>query len=120
MRKASGVLAVYRGKLCIIRASGGKGWTIPKGGVEKGLTRKESAAKEAFEEAGLIGHIKDKVGDVVLVKQGVLQQIAVFSMVVSMLSDKYPEKKRRDRKFVNREEALKKLPAVYHELVRNL
>ena len=34
-------------------------WILPKGWVEKRLTEAELAAKEAFEEAGIIGHISD-------------------------------------------------------------
>ena len=33
-------------------------WTFPKGGVESGLTHAESAALEAFEEAGVHGRIE--------------------------------------------------------------
>ena len=34
-------------------------WVLPKGWAEKGLTGSEVAAKEAFEEAGIIGVILD-------------------------------------------------------------
>lgn len=38
----------------LIRSRKGR-WTFPKGGVEPGLTRAQSAALEAFEEAGVHG-----------------------------------------------------------------
>ncbi|MEL6104638.1 MAG: NUDIX domain-containing protein, partial [Planctomycetota bacterium] len=31
------------------------GWVLPKGSIEPGMTPEESAANEAFEEAGVIG-----------------------------------------------------------------
>jgi len=34
-------------------------WTFPKGGVEPGLTRAQSAALEAFEEAGVHGRMEE-------------------------------------------------------------
>ena len=34
-------------------------WTFPKGGVEPGLTRAQTAALEAFEEAGVHGRIEE-------------------------------------------------------------
>lgn len=118
MRRASGVLAIYQGKLCIISASNGKGWTIPKGGVEPGMTKKESAAKEAFEEAGLIGHVKDKIAEIEFTKAGVKQQVALFTMQVSLLADDYPERKTRKRKLVGKDEALRKLPEYYHSALK--
>ena len=41
----------------LITSSDGRRWGIPKGVVEPNLTSAESAAKEAFEEAGIRGRI---------------------------------------------------------------
>jgi 8-oxo-dGTP pyrophosphatase MutT (NUDIX family) len=42
----------------LVRTRGGR-WIFPKGGVEAGLTRAQSAALEAFEEAGVHGRIEE-------------------------------------------------------------
>jgi len=42
----------------LVQARGGR-WTFPKGGVEPGLTQAQSAALEAFEEAGVHGRIEE-------------------------------------------------------------
>ena len=42
----------------LVRTRKGR-WTFPKGGVVKGLTRAQSAALEAFEEAGVHGRIEE-------------------------------------------------------------
>jgi 8-oxo-dGTP pyrophosphatase MutT (NUDIX family) len=42
----------------LVRTRGGK-WTFPKGSVEPGLTNAQSAALEAFEEAGVHGRIEE-------------------------------------------------------------
>jgi len=41
----------------LVRTRGGR-WTFPKGGLEPGLTHAQSAALEAFEEAGVHGRIE--------------------------------------------------------------
>jgi 8-oxo-dGTP pyrophosphatase MutT (NUDIX family) len=42
----------------LVQTRGGR-WTFPKGGVEAGLTQAQSAALEAFEEAGVHGRIEE-------------------------------------------------------------
>jgi len=42
----------------LVRTRGGR-WIFPKGGVEEGLTQAQSAALEAFEEAGVHGRIEE-------------------------------------------------------------
>jgi 8-oxo-dGTP pyrophosphatase MutT (NUDIX family) len=43
----------------LIRTSGGERWTFPKGSIARGLTHAQSAALEAFEEAGVHGRIEE-------------------------------------------------------------
>lgn len=54
--RQSGVIAVREGdeeiQVLLITSSKGERWVIPKGVVEPGLSPAESAAKEAWEEAG--------------------------------------------------------------------
>lgn len=42
----------------LVQTRGGR-WIFPKGGVERGLTHAQSAALEAFEEAGVHGRIEE-------------------------------------------------------------
>jgi 8-oxo-dGTP pyrophosphatase MutT (NUDIX family) len=42
----------------LVRTRGGR-WTFPKGGLESGLTHAQSAALEAFEEAGVHGRMEE-------------------------------------------------------------
>lgn len=42
----------------LVQTRGGR-WIFPKGGVERGLTYAQSAAREAFEEAGVHGRIEE-------------------------------------------------------------
>src|ERR1700685_2958148 len=43
----------------LVRTRGAGRWTFPKGSAEPGLTHAESAALEAFEEAGVHGRIEE-------------------------------------------------------------
>ena len=50
-------------KVLLITSRKGKKWKIPKGIVEPALSPSDSAAKEAFEEAGILGKVdKAEIG----------------------------------------------------------
>jgi len=52
---------VNRGELeFLLVETGGGRWTFPKGNIEAGLSHAESAALEAFEEAGVHGRIEEE------------------------------------------------------------
>jgi 8-oxo-dGTP pyrophosphatase MutT (NUDIX family) len=80
-------------------------WVLPKGWAEKGLTGPELAAKEAFEEAGLIGEMAAKrVGSYRYLKQlpkgrSVTCEVDVFPMRVDQLLDDWPERGQRKREW---------------------
>ena len=42
----------------LVTSRGSGRWIIPKGNLIRGLAPHESAAREAFEEAGLVGHVR--------------------------------------------------------------
>ena len=43
--------------ICLVTSRGGGRWIIPKGNPIRGLAPHEVAAREALEEAGLVGHV---------------------------------------------------------------
>lgn len=45
----------------LVTSSSGQRWIVPKGGLEKGMTRQEVALMEAAEEAGVIGTIEQGI-----------------------------------------------------------
>ncbi|MCH7773577.1 MAG: NUDIX hydrolase [Bacteroidetes bacterium] len=84
-----------------------KKWIIPKGFIEFNLSAFESAKKEAFEEAGVIGTNETfELGSFNLNKYGGLTKIIVYSMEVEKFKDDYPEKNLRKRKWYTVEEAI--------------
>ncbi len=100
-RKKNGELQVL-----LITSMKGKKWILPKGYIEFNLSPFESAKKEAYEEAGVIGtnetvelgtfRIKNSIG---------VCDIKIFSMEVIEVLDDYPEKDLRKRKWLPVKEA---------------
>lgn len=85
-------------------------WIVPKGYVEFNLTPFESAKKEAFEEAGVLGSNETtEVGTFKLNKSIGTCLIKVYTMEVYEMLEDYPEKKDRQRKWFSMEEASKRI-----------
>ncbi|MDP2302051.1 MAG: NUDIX hydrolase [Ignavibacteria bacterium] len=84
-----------------------KRWIIPKGFVELRLTAFESAKKEAYEEAGIIGTGEDfELGSYEIQKQTGRIEVRVFPLLVTKLLDIYPDVNVRQRKWYNYEDAI--------------
>jgi len=99
-----------------------KKWIIPKGFIEFNLSAFESAKKEAFEEAGVIGTNETiELGSFTIKKYGGRTNIVVYSMEVEKFKDEYPEKNLRKRKWYSVEEAIEtiSIPEVA-EMIKNL
>lgn len=77
-------------------------WTIPKGQPIKGLDGAEVAQREAFEEAGLTGHIvgREPIGHYEHAKRaprGVVRcRVEVFPLAVEAQNEDWPEKGQRE------------------------
>jgi 8-oxo-dGTP pyrophosphatase MutT (NUDIX family) len=68
--------------------------------VAKGLNERTSAAKEALEEAGILGKVsKNRIGRFRYEKWGGVCRVTVFLMEVHTVLDRWPEKDRK-RKWV--------------------
>lgn len=83
-----------------------KRWIIPKGWPEKKVKPHELAAREAYEEAGLVGHADpDAVGTFRYDKRlksgrSVWCEVQVFMMEVERELDEWPEKGQRERRWM--------------------
>lgn len=83
-----------------------KHWIVPKGYVEFNLTPFESAKKEAYEEAGVLGSNETiEVGTFKFDRAIGSCILKVFTMEVNEVLDEYPEKKDRERKWFTLDEA---------------
>ena len=82
-----------------------KRWVIPKGVKEPGLSARESAAKEALEEAGILGTVSTQpLGRYHYQKWGGSCEVQVFAMRVDKMLTEWQESY-RDREWVLLDEA---------------
>jgi 8-oxo-dGTP pyrophosphatase MutT (NUDIX family) len=87
-------------------------WVIPKGWPMHGRKPRDVAAREAFEEAGVVGRIigKKPVGSYHYSKQlpshdSVLCEVQVFLLLVEQQLEDWPEKSQRKTCWVQPQEA---------------
>jgi len=80
-------------------------WVIPKGWAEEGLTPGGLAAKEAYEEAGVLGEVTpEPVGCYSYSKRlkdgsRMTCEVGVFRMTVERLLQDWPEQGQRERRW---------------------
>jgi phosphohistidine phosphatase len=111
----SGVIPYREGarsvEVLVISSSDGRRWVVPKGLVEPDLTPAESAAKEAWEEAGIRGEVtQPALGEYTYRKWGGTCVVEVFLMRVTEERDAWPEDHRL-REWVSIEEAARRVSA---------
>jgi 8-oxo-dGTP pyrophosphatase MutT (NUDIX family) len=85
-------------EILLITSLNSKRWILPKGWLMEGLSAAESAAREAFEEAGVAGKIGGKpIGCYHYLKEkkdggGVPCRVDVFAFQVTAQMEEWPEK----------------------------
>jgi 8-oxo-dGTP pyrophosphatase MutT (NUDIX family) len=105
-------------------------WIIPKGWPQKGKAPHRSAAREAFEEAGVVGVVgRRPIGSFAYQKRfkngrRVACEVQVFPLEVKRQRKQWPERRKREVKWVSAKEAAKtvqepKLKAIIRCLARN-
>lgn len=88
-----------------------KRWILPKGQAEPKLKPHQVAENEAFEEAGLVGHIHatplTTFPSVKRLKSGreIPAEVVVFVLEVAHVLDNWPERKQRERRWMSPGEA---------------
>jgi 8-oxo-dGTP pyrophosphatase MutT (NUDIX family) len=93
-------------EILLITSTGGKRWLIPKGLIEPDMTPWESAANEAYEEAGVLGHTDEmEIGVYEYFKWGATCRVRVYLMSVEKELDPFPESTFRTRRWVAAREA---------------
>jgi 8-oxo-dGTP pyrophosphatase MutT (NUDIX family) len=104
-------------------------WIIPKGWPQKGKAPHHSAAREAYEEAGVVGAVgRRSVGSFAYKKRFnngrvMACEVHVFPLKVKRQRKQWPERRQREVKWVSAKEAAKKvqepkLSAIIRRLAR--
>lgn len=92
-----------KGKLrfVLVNSRDGDRWVLPKGKPEPDLGRRELAALEAWEEAGIRGRWERKSRvDVRLQQGGRKLRLRLYPMLVEHLASRWPEHRERERRVV--------------------
>jgi 8-oxo-dGTP pyrophosphatase MutT (NUDIX family) len=96
-------------QVLIISSTKSKRWVVPKGIIEPHLTSAESAAQEAWEEAGVKGLVHPvMVGTYTYKKWTGICQVEVFLLRVDEIFDKWLESFRK-RKWVSVKNAAERM-----------
>lgn len=100
-----------RPEILVVMSSKRKHWVLPKGISEPSLTLQASAAKEAFEEAGVEGDvIDDPLGSYTYQKWGAECTVQVYPMRVTReLSEDEWEEHHRGREWLSPKQAIKRV-----------
>lgn len=95
-------------EVLLVSSSSGKRWGIPKGWISPTLSSEQSAAKEAWEEAGVRGTVQPPaIGHYETRKFGFICRVEVFLMQVEQVEDDYPEAAVRKRQWMSFSKASK-------------
>lgn len=94
-------------RFLVIGSSKKRHWVVPKGIKDPGLTPQESAAKEAWEEAGIRGEIREQsLGNYQTEKWGAECHVDVYAMRVTEVVDEDEwEESHRARHWLSAEQA---------------
>jgi 8-oxo-dGTP pyrophosphatase MutT (NUDIX family) len=116
-----------RAEVMLITSRETRRWIIPKGWPQKGKAPHDSAAREAFEEAGVVGAVgKRAVGSFPYqkrLKNGGLTvcEVHVFPLRVRRQSKEWPEKEQREVKWLSAKEAAETVKEpMLGEIIRRL
>ncbi len=99
-------------EILLITTRQSKRWIIPKGDPIKGLTPRESAAREAFEEAGVRGAVGEKAIGLFRFQKtlegapNVLCEVKVFALNVKAQNKDWPEAAQRKTRWFEPADAL--------------
>ena len=102
-------------EVLLITSLNSKRWILPKGWLMQGMSLAESAAREAFEEAGVAGRIASKpAGSYHYLKEkkdggGVPCSVDVFALEVTGQLDDWPEKGAREISWLSPQDAAAKV-----------
>ena len=108
-------------EVLLVTSRNRQSWVIPKGGISKGMTQYHSAAKEAWEEAGVIGIVENEIiGTYKYRKNGNIYQVNLFLLSVDRELEDWPEATERERQWLDvktacklvKQNSLKKLIAI--------
>ena len=108
--RQAAAIPVLDGKVCLVTSRRGRRWVLPKGRIEKDQTPLEAALAEAWEEAGLVGHLDPEPhGAYCYEKYDRQHHVLVYRMSVTEVRDTWPERSVRNRKWLSVLDAIERV-----------
>jgi 8-oxo-dGTP pyrophosphatase MutT (NUDIX family) len=93
-------------KVVLVTARSSGEWILPKGNVEADMSKKDAAALEAYEEAGVLGSIdRDGARTVEIQRRGKSIRLKLYPLCVEEILTEWPESHERKRIVVSPREA---------------
>lgn len=94
-------------QVVLITSKSSKKWVIPKGVIERFMSPEESAAKEALEEAGVMGDVSSEIiAEYEYSKWDGICHVKVYPLEVSEILDTWDEMEKRERRLVEASKAI--------------
>ena len=95
-----------RTRVLLVTKKHSRKWGVPKGSAKPYLSLAENAAKEAFEEAGVIGEVTPGSAGMFRARKKTtfgeqIIEVWVYAMLVTDCLDEWPEKAQRQTKWVS-------------------
>lgn len=93
-------------KVMLVTSRDRRRWVLPKGHIDDGLSEREAAIQEAYEEAGINGRLaKSRIGTYSYRKydrpDGPAYKVRVYPMEVASIETDWPEMSERDRTWMD-------------------
>ena len=108
-----------RVEVALVTTSGGKGWVVPKGSVDRGEEVRDAAIRETEEEAGLLGVLSRKpLGRYVHVNGEGSCPVDVYMMRVTRELEHWLEDRLRRRRWMAAPDAAECLRKELRQFVR--
>jgi len=110
-----------RVEVALVTTSRGKGWIVPKGSVDRGERPRDTAIREAEEEAGLRGIVtRNPIGRYHHVKGNLHSQVDVYLMRVTSVLENWLEDNVRRRRWMRLSDAADCVRKELHEFIYHL
>ena len=95
-------------RVMLVTSSSGDAWIFPKGNIAKGMDTLKSAAKEAYEEAGVIGECENNMLGVIQIEKSPAEiaEVNIYPMKIESILPEWQEAGTRNRRLFRIGEAI--------------
>lgn len=95
-------------RVMLVTSTAGDAWIFPKGNIARGMDPLKSAAKEVYEEAGVVGVCENRVLGVIQIEKSPsnLAEVSLYPLKIDTILPQWQESAVRSRRLFRIEEAI--------------